>query len=88
MKEHDILDGMLQLDDKLLLENRFCRTRRRVTWVRWLIFILSLAAFLLMAYLSATYTDRITPPVKSFPHGCEGEPSCYAELAPLPVEEI
>jgi hypothetical protein len=45
MKEHDILDGMLQLDDKLLLENRFCRKRRKVTWVRWVLLIILLAIF-------------------------------------------
>ncbi len=51
MREEDMLDGMLQLDEKLLMENRTFRTRRRVTWVRWVLFGLVLAAFLLMAYL-------------------------------------
>lgn len=72
MREEDMLDGMLQLDEKLLLENRTFRTRRRVTWVRWVLLGLVLAAFLLMAYLSATYADRVTPKFEGYPEGgCE-----------------
>jgi len=54
MREEDMLDSMLQLDEKLLLENRTFRTRRRVTWVRWVLLGLAIAAFILLAYHSST----------------------------------
>ena len=53
MREEDMLDGMLQLDEKLLLENRTFRTRRRVTWVRWVLLGLVLAAFIMSIGSSA-----------------------------------
>ena len=71
------MDGILQLDDKLLFENRFCRRRRKVTWVRWTAFIVTLTAFILMAYLSVSYQDRITPSPKFPEDGCEHPPSSF-----------
>ena len=65
-------EEMLQMDEKMLLQNRTFYTKRRVTWVRWVLFALVLAAFLLMAYLSATYADRVMPKFKGAPEdGCE-----------------
>jgi hypothetical protein len=82
MREEDMLDGMLQLDEKLLLENRTFRTRRRVTWVRWVLLGLVLAAFLLMAYLSITYRERNPIRFPGYPEGgCEGELYVWQETA-------
>lgn len=65
-------EEMLQMDEKMLLQNRTFSTKRRVTWVRWGLFGLVLAAFILMAYLSITYRDRNSPPFPRWPEGgCE-----------------
>ena len=57
MREEDIVDGMLQLDDKLLLENRFCRKRRKVTWVRWVLLVIILTIFILGIIARYTVPD-------------------------------
>lgn len=49
-------EEMLQMDDKLLLQNRTFSTKRRVTWVRCSILAL-LLAICIIGHISAIFND-------------------------------
>jgi hypothetical protein len=60
---------MLQMDDKLLLQNRTFSTKRRVTWVRSSILAV-LLAICIIGHISAIFNDP-EPVVRSFSWDCE-----------------
>ena len=47
---------MLQMDDKLLLQNRTFSTKKRVTWVRCLVLAV-LLAICVIGHISAVFND-------------------------------
>ena len=60
---------MLQMDDKLLLQNRTFSTKRRVTWVRSSILAV-LLAICIIGHISGIFNDP-EPIVSSFSGDCE-----------------
>ena len=63
-------EEVLQLDEKLLLQNRTFRTRRRVTWVRCSI-LAALMIICVIGHISAVFNDP-KPIYKPFSGDCEG----------------
>ena len=60
---------MLQMDDKLLLQNRTFSTKKRVTWVRSSILAV-LLAICIIGHISGIFNDP-EPIVGSFSGDCE-----------------
>lgn len=62
MREEDMLDGMVELDDQLLWESGASRTRRAVSWLRWVLLAAALIAFITFSYFVATDRPGVVMP--------------------------